>query len=775
MPFSAEHPARTYAESPETRARFLVEASTLLASSLDYETTLASVAQLAVPQFADWCIVYIIKEDQSIQHLALAHVDPAKVAWARQLSQRYPPDSDAADGVARVLRLGKAELHAEILDSELQRLARDPEHLRMLRNLGVRSVMLVPLVARGRTLGAIAFIAAESGCQYRPEDLTLAEQLAAQAALAVDNSRLYQEAFAAVRAAEEALHQREGALTLHRQAEEQLTLLVEASRSLTTSLELPAVLTAILDLSRRMVAADAYAVWRRQPGQCNWHAVLAAGLSAEYLRTSGQVADSEQDILEVPVIARNVQESTFLADRREAYRREGIVSLLAVPIRIRDQLSGTLTFYYRQPHEFGNEVRIATALANLAASSIASAELFEEERQARAEAVAAEKYLAVLAEALQQADRRKDEFLALLGHELRNPLGPLRNALEILRLKCSSDPVVEPLRAMMERQLGHMSRLVDDLLDMSRITRGKIELRRETLDLATVITLVVETCRPFLQDRQHEFTLSVPKRPIYIHADATRLEQVLANLLNNAAKYTEPGGHIWLTAELEPEVVRIRVRDTGIGIRPEMLEGIFELFTQADRPPNQAVEGLGIGLTLVRSLVELHGGSVQAHSAGPGQGSEFVVRLPLALEESVWEPATPVNGTTGVSGGLRVLAVDDNVDAVKSLALLLELEGHEVRIAHDGQTALDLAVAYRPNAAILDIGLPHGMDGYEVARRLRRDCGLEKACLIALTGYGQEEDRRRAAEAGFDYHLTKPVDPQQLQHLLTQRVAAARP
>ncbi len=371
---------------------------------------------------------------------------------------------------------------------------------------------------------------------------------------------------------------------------------------------------------------------------------------------------------------------------------------------------------------------------------------------------------------LRRAGEAKDQFLALLGHELRNPLAPIRNALEILR--GGAEPArAAPLYEMLERQTTHLVRLVDDLLDVSRITRGKIELRREWLDLGTAVRRAVDSHRPLLEEHGHRLGLALPSEPIALQADPTRLEQILFNLLSNAAKYTPAPGNIELSVARDGAEAVIRVRDDGIGIRPEMLGRVFEPFAQADRVPERVQEGLGVGLTLVRSLAGLHGGSVGAASDGPGRGSEFVVRLPsLPPREKPGRPATVEAPAPGAGRRrLRVLVVDDNEDSAESLGILLRMEGHDVRLAHDGPSALVTAREHRPEVVLLDIGLPAGMDGYEVARRMRPEPGFESSLIVAVTGFGQEEDRRRAAHAGFDAHLVKPVDLKQLARLLTSR------
>jgi CheY-like chemotaxis protein/two-component sensor histidine kinase len=360
----------------------------------------------------------------------------------------------------------------------------------------------------------------------------------------------------------------------------------------------------------------------------------------------------------------------------------------------------------------------------------------------------------------------------MLAHELRNPLAPVRNALHVLRMKCVGDPLVERLGEMMTRQVGHLARLVDDLLDVSRITRGKVELRKEHVALESVVARAVEATRPLIDARHHELSISIPPEPICLDADPTRLVQILVNLLTNAAKYTAEGGRIWLTASREGSEAVVSVHDTGIGIPPHMLPKVFDLFTQDDRTLDRAEGGIGIGLTLVRSLVELHGGSVLATSAGPGRGSEFVVHLPALPYDPSRKDADKVADQSPWAPPRRVLIVDDNVDSAESLAMLLSLTGHSVRTAHDGPSAIQAARAHWPDVILLDIGLPR-MDGYEVARRLRQEPEMAAVMLIAMTGYGQDEDRRKTREAGFDLHLVKPVDADELTHIFARLGDAA--
>ena len=374
-------------------------------------------------------------------------------------------------------------------------------------------------------------------------------------------------------------------------------------------------------------------------------------------------------------------------------------------------------------------------------------------------------------EALRDQDRRKDEFLATLAHELRNPLAPIRNGLQILRLAPDGEDALE-IREMMERQLAHMVRLIDDLLDVSRISRGKFELKRELVQVQDVLDHAIETSQPLIEAGRHELIIQPPNEPVWLDGDLTRLAQVVSNLLNNSAKYTPNGGRITLSAGFEGDNAIIRVTDNGSGISAEMLTQVFEMFTQVDRTLDRAQGGLGIGLSLVRRLVEMHGGTIAADSPGLGLGSVFTVRLPVALPPmtrsiSGTPPERPERSST--SSTLRVLMVDDSDDGATSLALLLQVWGHTTRIAHDGPQAIEAAQEFRPDLVFLDIGLPV-MDGYEVCRRLRDNPDLSRTIFVALTGWGGEEDKKRAQDAGFAFHLVKPVNPDQIEDVLKKTV-----
>lgn len=371
------------------------------------------------------------------------------------------------------------------------------------------------------------------------------------------------------------------------------------------------------------------------------------------------------------------------------------------------------------------------------------------------------------AQSLIDLDRRKDEFLAMLSHELRGPLAPLANAVKIITLQQNLDPNYQLACNVIEHQIGQLKHLIDDLLEVSRITTGGVQLRRDWITAKDIVERAVETAQPVIEHRGHQFTITVPPQAIWLNADIARLEQVIVNLLINAAKYTIQGGHIWLTVQQENDVVSIRVRDTGIGIPPELLPNIFDLFTQAERSLARSEGGLGLGLCLVKRLVELHGGTVEVQSK-VGQGSEFIVRLPgtlTYLPALMLSPPPQVPITQSFKKSCRVLIVDDNVDLVDTQSLLLKMSGHDVFTAHDGFAALEAAINFHPDVVLLDIGLPR-LDGFEVAKRIRQQPALKNIVLVAITGYGQEKDRLRSKEAGFDYHLTKPAKFDEVHKIL---------
>jgi signal transduction histidine kinase/CheY-like chemotaxis protein len=418
-------------------------------------------------------------------------------------------------------------------------------------------------------------------------------------------------------------------------------------------------------------------------------------------------------------------------------------STTCLPLRVADRTVGALTLATGESgRRYGAaDYRLAEHFARRVATAVDNARLYRE---------------------IAEADRRKSEFLALMAHELRNPLAPMRNAVEILRL--SDDPIArEQMRSLLERQLGHMVRLIDDLVDLARVERNKIVLRLESVDVTAVVHRAIDVHRSTLARRDQTLVEAMPPTSIIVRADATRLEQIVSNLLDNAGKYTDPRGTIEVRVTPQDETVQVAVRDSGRGIRPEILPHVFDSFLRGDQHGIGSGGGLGIGLTLVKRLVELHGGTVTARSAGVAQGSEFIVTLPLQSTNSQMQGANPPAGLPSVPVRLRALVCDDNARAADTLGTLLKLWGYDVDVVYDGESAVDAVNARWPDIALLDLGLP-GIDGYEVAVRLRSQ--RRPLLIVAITGHGQDEDRRRSREAGFDHHLVKPIDPPSLQTLL---------
>lgn len=421
-----------------------------------------------------------------------------------------------------------------------------------------------------------------------------------------------------------------------------------------------------------------------------------------------------------------------------------LAQLIVFPLLARGRKLGVLLLGFSSARSFGAaEQALASEVAGRVAIALDNALLYSK---------------------IRDADRRKDEFLAMLAHELRNPLAPIRNAVEIMRLRDGPGAIPDEVCEIIAKEVGHLSRLVDDLLDVSRINRGKITLKLSVIDLSVVLPMALQSKRGLLESRHQILEIAMPPKPLWVQSDPVRLTQVIINLIDNAAKFTPEGGRLWVDVKDLGSQCELRVRDDGIGITPELLPEIFNLFTQGERSLDRRQGGLGIGLALVKDLVEMHGGTVEAHSAGLDKGSEFIVRLPLVANE----PAAPRSAPPADPGSgrrHRILVVDDHVDSAQTLAMLLRVYGHTVETAHTGVDALALAAHFRPRCAVLDIGLP-GMDGYELAAKLLQSPATQDATLIAMTGYGQAEDQRRSAAAGFHHHLVKPVEPATLSAII---------
>jgi signal transduction histidine kinase len=531
-------------------------------------------------------------------------------------------------------------------------------------------------------------------------------------------------------------------------------------------------LAAMFPQAMLLVAADGLVLSANPAAR----ALLAdAGGSGEACRLTDLVADAPETILAyLRMCARARQMLPGSLTLRRAGRAE----------TVRYRVQGALLSMRSEPEESaivlmleaaaGSPSRFAllTEKIDRHTAEVARRRIAERERLLVREHAARLAAESARAEA-EDANRTKDEFLAMLGHELRNPLAPIRTALDLMRLDPGSD---EAVRAVLERQVGHMVRLVDDLLDVSRIAQGKVELDKRRVEIAVAAAKAVEMASPMLEQLEQHLTVSVPAGGLAVDGDVTRLAQVISNLLANASKYTGRGGRITLTAEAAGGEVALRVADTGIGITAEMLPRVFDMFTQERQALDRSQGGLGLGLAIVHNLTTAHGGTVHAHSDGLGRGSTFTLRLPAARDGGGDAPAEappqPVS-SAGAGAGLPILVVDDNTDAATLLALYLRRLGHSVRVAHDGPSAIDALADFAPQVAFLDLGLPV-MDGFALARRLRETPGLARLHLVALTGYGQDADRRRSKDAGFDVHLVKPAGRDALKELLAAFVAGRR-
>jgi signal transduction histidine kinase/DNA-binding response OmpR family regulator len=607
--------------------------------------------------------------------------------------------------------------------------------------------------ARGYSLGAVDYILSP----------VIPEVLRTKVGVFVD---LYRKNQQVKRQAEErvTLAREQAARAAAEEATRRSLFLAEASTALANSLDFAATRTSLLSLVVPYLADLAGVTVAGEYGR-PWQSELAwtatPGSPARSLRLDGWKAGDALGTAVGRVLSTGKAErlnglsDPYPLESTELPAGQGLLTAIVLPLSARGRILGALTLALGVSGRSFTPTDLALAedLAGRAAVALDNARLYRE---------------------VQEADRQKNEFLAMLAHELRNPLAPIRNAVQVLETETALPRQQQWAREVIARQVQQMVRMVDDLLDVSRITRGKITLRTETVDVAKVIADAVETSRPLIEARRHELNVNLPQQPLRTRGDPARLAQVIANLLNNAAKYTEEGGRIWLGVEREAEEVVVRVRDTGVGVPPDMLASIFEPFAQVERSIDRSQGGLGIGLTLVRRLVELHEGRVEAYSAGPGAGSEFVVRLP-ALADTL--PGTPPSNGKHASPArrlppLRTLIIDDNVDGAESLAVLLRALGLEVQTAYDGPEGLSAAAEFRPEVVLLDIGLPK-MDGYEVARRLRRTWGGEPLLLIALSGYGQAEDRQRSLQAGCDHHFVKPMAPDVLVSLLQSTAANA--
>ncbi|CAN5406944.1 hypothetical protein BH11PLA2_BH11PLA2_45720 [soil metagenome] len=529
-----------------------------------------------------------------------------------------------------------------------------------------------------------------------------------------------------------------------------LHYLADVSRALSDSLDPDTTARTLVRQAVPFLADYASVTFPGEPGATEkaWCSSEDGQIHARRLDNTGSTRTVLADVIARVFASGRTEELTNLNLPFPETERERLHAVVVLPLIARNRILGVLALG-RGPSRSTlatDDLALAEDLASRAAIALDNARLYVD---------------------VQRADRQKNDFLSMLAHELRNPLAPIQNAIEILRLRDSAQPDVVQTRDVIARQVKHMVRLVDDLLDISRITSGKIRLQMKAVTMTDIVSQAVEASKPLIDKGRHSLLIDPIPHDAALNADGARLTQVLTNMLNNAAKYSDDGGQIRVTVTCVDSEVVVKVKDHGIGMTPQSLSTVFDLFTQADRSLDRSHGGMGIGLTLVRRLVELHGGRVSAASEGLGHGSEFTIRLPSVIRTEL----TPVPGQlpkqADHNSQLRILIVDDNVDSAGSLAMLLKLKGNIVHVAHDGLSALDLARGERPDAAVLDIGLP-GMDGYSLARRLRADTSTKTMNLIAVTGYGREEDRRLSREAGFDHHFVKPIELDALIRVLSK-------
>jgi PAS domain S-box-containing protein len=704
QPITVDAAARD--RGPTWRMRFLVEAGAAMDGSLDWEETLQRVARIAVPALADWCTVFVIARDGEAQRVAAVHKDEALREAVLAYQRNYPPDERATRGLYDALRARSAVLRRGLDDEYLRAAARDQRHLDLMRQLGCTSFIVAPMFVRGEIIGAMSFMLSDGNREFEDDDLTLAQELARRAAIAVDHARLYREALAR----EQGKRQ---------ETERRLELLID-------SIEDYAVF--MLDPGGNV------ATWNRGAEHLQGYTrdeIVGRHFSIFHPSEEGAAGKCSQ-ILDEATRTGRVEDPGGWRVKKDGTRFWAHVVIGA----IRDE-NGRLVGFSKVTRDLTERRRI------------------EEERAARRDA--------------ERESRAKDSFLAMLGHELRNPLAPIVTALQLMKLRGDGTPTRE--QQIIERQVNYMVRLVDDLLDVSRITAGKIELKRAPLDLRDVVAHGIETASPWLEQRRHRFEVVSPPRPVPIEGDEARLAQVFANLVTNAAKYTEPGGNVTVSIHESGSEAIVEVRDDGVGISEEMLPDIFELFVQGAQGSERSAGGLGIGLSLVRSLVQMHRGYVGVSSPGSGAGSTFTVILPLAEPQALRVVPREPKPQLVDEPARKILVVDDNEDALGLLAEALRACGHDVQIATDGLAALELVRRFQPEVAVLDIGLPI-IDGWELAARIAREHRDAAPRLIALSGYGRDSDRRRSAESGFAAHLVKPITAETL--LETIRSVAIR-
>ncbi|MEG4145598.1 PAS domain S-box protein [Microcoleus sp. Pol12B5] len=741
-----EQAARAVAENSQQQSAFLAQVSAVLSSSLEYEQTLQSVAKLAVPYFADWCSVDLLNDDRTIGRVAVAHSDPEKVKFGWELAQRFPRHLDDAYGIAKVMQTGQIEIGIEITDEQLVATVPNAEYLEILRGVGLKSCIIAPLQARGRVLGSITFVFTESDRRYRLEDIALAEDLAQRAAIAIDNARLYNETQQAKLAADLAANRTARLLAVMTALSESLTsaqvaqvIIEQGMSALGASSGLVAVLNQ--DASElEIIQAIGYEHIGEFQRSFSIHAPYPL---AEAVR-SGQpvwVETIENRIARYPNLA-------------EAYAKAGSEAWISVPLLIEGQAVGGLSLGFSTVPQLSESDRaFVLALAQQSAQSIDRARLYESESQARTQAEA--------------ANRIKDEFLAVLSHELRTPLNPILGWTRLLRRGTLDSSKTAVALETIERNTQLQVQLIEDLLDISRILQGKLSLNSTPINLKTTLKAAIETVSLAAEAKNIQIQTQLEQNVGDVLGDATRLQQVVWNLLTNAIKFTPTGGRVEVELKTIDSYAQIQVRDTGKGIKPEFIPYVFDTFRQADSSITRTFGGLGLGLAIVRHVVELHGGIVKAESCGEGQGATFTVTLPLLARSndvnSDRNDNLSLKAHTSPLARLCILAVDDEVDNLELVQCILEQAGATVISVSSAKDALQKLNELKPDVLIADIGMPQ-IDGYMLISQVRQLSTQEGGEIpaIALTAYAGEANQQQALAAGFQRHLPKPVEPETL-------------
>jgi len=744
-----EQTARTLAETAQRRSAFLAGVSEMLASSLDYEQTLQSVAQFAVPYFADWCSVDLLNEDGSISRVAVAHSNPEKVRWAWELAKRFPRQLDDGYGISQVLKTGQSEIVMNITDEQLQASVPNPEYLEILQGVGLKSCILAPLRAHGRVLGVISFVFTESNRHYGMEDLELAEDLARRAAIAIDNAHLYRIAQQAKQDAETAA--------------DRTARLQSVTVALSESLTPEQVTEVIVEQSMAVLKATAALVVLVTEDRTELEIVKSVGYETDLVESwrrfsinmdvplAGAIRTGEP--VWVEALLERIARYPHLA---EVYSRYDFQSWIALPLVVEGRSVGGMLLSFREfKHLSQDDREFILALSRQCAQAISRAQLYAAERSARAEA--------------EQANRVKDEFLAVLSHELRSPLNPILGWTRILRTQQLQPEKVDQALATVERNAKLQAQLIEDLLDISRMLRGKLSLNIASVDLASAIQSAIETVQLAAEAKAIDLRLTIcddnldntPDSKFVILGDANRLQQVLWNLLSNAIKFTPNHGKVMVRLEEVDHHIQIQVVDNGMGINPDFLPHVFEYFRQADSSTTRRFGGLGLGLAIAHQIIELHGGTIQAESSGEGLGATFTVLIPITT--TTLENATVLNTTTQTANltGLQILVVDDDADMRDLAEFILLQQGAEVTVACSAAEALLALSSFVPDVLLCDVGMPD-MDGYTLMRQIRAQSPGNALKAIALTAYAGEYDRRQAIAAGFQQHVTKPVDPEEL-------------